>query len=116
MENEIKIAVENINRGIETLEGLIRYQHIAIVFGLSIFLIGAIICLFLYRKNSAEVLKNILDILKYTAAIIAILSSSFFSEENLHIYFSLIFFIYIILNIGVICIYKLLKRKKSNKN
>lgn len=116
MENEIKIAVENINMGIETLEGLMRCQHIAIIFGLSIFLIGAIVCLFLYRQNSEEVLKNILDILKYIAAIIAILSSNFFSEKSLHVYFSSILCIYVILNISVIFIYKLLKRKKSNKN
>lgn len=111
VENEIQVAINNVNKGLEVLEGLILSQHSIIFVGLLIFLTSAIIGLFLHMKNSKETMNNILDILKYLAAIAVILCGTTLNPKDVITSYKLIFFIYIVLNILVIFIYKFLSKK-----
>lgn len=117
MENEIQNAIESVNNALEVFKGLMSAQNSAIFYGLIIFLIGAIISLFVYRRNSDEVLKNILDIIKYATAIIVggcILKSP--NDFGSYIFLKITICIYVVINVFVILMHKAVTHKNEKKD
>ena len=77
MINNPEEIINTFNSGVEVLSSMIDSHLSAIYFGLLIFFIISFTKLIINRKDKAEVINNILDVIKYVAVIAVLICKGY---------------------------------------
>lgn len=99
-------------------KSLMVIQNTSLMYFFIIFTIGALIKLFLYRKNSDEVLRNILDVVKYGVCLVVTGSTTLLAQsESPEMVLNATVVTYIAISIVSILIHQIIvKKKNEDKN
>lgn len=104
--------MENLD-AIAGLKSLMVIENTSIMYFFIIFITGALIKLFLDRKNPSEVLKHILDIIKYGICLAVTGSTTLLAQSgNPEMVLNVTVVAYIVVSIISILIYEAVSKKK----
>lgn len=104
--------MENLD-AITGLKSLMVIENTSLMYFFIIFIAGALIKLFLDRKNPSEVLKNILDIIKYGVCLAVTGSTTLLAQSgNPEIILNVTVVAYIVISVVSVLIYEAVSKKK----
>ena len=104
--------MENLD-AIAGLKSLMIIENTVIMYFFIIFIAGTLIKLFLDRKNPNEVLKNVLDIMKYSVCLAIIGSTTLLAQSgNPEMILNVIVVAYIIISIISVLIHQAITKKR----